>query len=192
MNLVALPWVGTQYCSLAPLSRQNLEVLVEVGTHPVTVGFSTVWQSLTTGVPHILTWAVYYCVQGPNNLSMGLLSHAAFSLTRMTVHLLLYPLRGLLEFISCSSTYILPTKHDQIPSPSKINYPNVLFLGSSLFIYSSIHQLLLVAHCQLSSSTMGVLLTLHLSRQHITAYLYLYLLTPCSYLDSLCFLLLWT
>ena len=68
--------------------------------------------------------------------------------------------------------HALPTKHDQIPSPNKINYPNVLFLGSSLFIYSSVHQLLLVAHCQLSSSTMGVLLTLHLSRQHITAYLY--------------------
>ena len=172
MNLVALSWVGTQYCSLAPLSRQNLEVLLEAGTHPVTVGFSTVWQPLMTGVPRILVRAVYYHVRDPNNLSASLLSCAAFSLARMTVRLLLYPLRGPLKFISCPSTYILSTKHNQIPSPSKINYPNVLFLRSSLFIYSSVHQLLLVAHCQLSSSTMGVLLTLHLSRQHITAYLY--------------------
>ena len=134
-----------------------------------------------TGVPCVLTRAVYCCVQSPNNLSTGLLSHAAFSLTRVTVCLIVYPpticitcypLRGPLKFISCPSTYILSTKHNQIPSPNKINYPNVLFLGSSLFIYSSIHQLLLVAHCQLSSSTMGVLLTLHLSRQHITTYLY--------------------
>ena len=123
-------------------------------------------------VPCVLTRAVYYCVWGPNNLSTGLLSLAAFSLTRMTVCLLVYPLRGSLKFISCPNTYIPHTKHDQIPSPNKINYPNVLFLGSYLFIYSSIHQPLPVAHCQLSSSTMSVLLKLHLSRQHITAYLY--------------------
>ena len=116
--------------------------------------------------------AVYYCVRGPNNLSTGLLSHAAFGLTHMTVCLLVYPLRGSLKFISCPNTYIPHTKHDQIPSPNKINYPNVLFLGSSLLIYSSIHQPLPVAHHQLSSSTMSVLLTLHLSHQHITAYLY--------------------
>ena len=172
MNLVALSWAGTQYCSLALLSRQDLEVQLEAGTHPVTVGFSTVWQPLTTGVPRVLTRAVYCCVRGPNNLSTGLLSRAAFSLTRITVCLLVYPLRGSLEFISCPNTYTPHTNHDQIPSPNKINYPNVLFLGSSLFIYSSIHQPLPVAHCQLSSSTMSVLLTLHLSRQHITAYLY--------------------
>ena len=41
-----------------------------------------------------------------------------------------------------------------------------------LSVYLSIHRLLLVAHCQLSSSTMGVLLTPYLSRQHITAYLH--------------------
>ena len=145
---------------------------MEVGTHPVTMGFSTVWQPLMTGIPCVLTKAVYYCVRGPNNLSTGLLSCAAFSLTRMTVCLLVYPLRGSLKFISCPNTYIPRTKHDQIPSPYKINYPNVLFLGSSLFIYSSIHEPLPVAHCQLSSSTMSVLLTLHLSHQHITAYLY--------------------
>ena len=142
------------------------------GDSPSYSGFSTVWQSLTTGVPRALTRAVYYHVRGPNNFSTGLLSRAAFSLTRMTVCLLVYPLRGPLEFISCPSIYIFHTKHDQIPSSNKINYPNVLFLGSSLFIYLSIHQLLLVAHCQLSSSTVSALLTLHLSRQHITAYLY--------------------
>ena len=101
--------------------------------------FSTVWQSLTTGVPHALTQVAYYCVWGPNNLSKGLLSRAAFSLSRVTTCLLVHRLRSSLEFISCSSTYILHTKHDQIPSLNKINYPNVLFLGSSLFIYLNIH-----------------------------------------------------
>ena len=155
-----------------PAFLPNLEVQLEAGTHPVTVGFSTVWQPLMTRVPHVLTQAVYYCVRGPNNLSTGLLFHVASSLTRMTVCLLVYPLRGSLKFISRSNTCILHTKHDQIPSPNKINYPHVPFLGSSLFIYSSIHQPLPMAHCQLSSSTMSVLLTLHLSHQHITAYLY--------------------
>ena len=143
-----------------------------MGTHPVTVGFFTVWQSLTTKFPRALTQVAYYSVWGPNNLSMGLLSCAAFSLSRVTTCLLVHRLRSSLEFISCSSTYILHTQHDQIPSLNKINYPNVLFLGSSLFIYLNIHRLLLVVCCQLSSSTMSDLLTLHLSRQHITAYLY--------------------
>ena len=58
------------------------------------------------------------------------------------------------------------------PLLNKINYPYVPFLGSPLFIYLSIHRLLLVARCQLSSSTMGILLALHLSRQHITVYVY--------------------
>ena len=48
----------------------------------------------------------------------------------------------------------------------------VLFLGSPLSVYSGIHQLLLVADCQLSSNTISILLTPYLSRQHITAYLY--------------------
>ena len=112
------------------------------------MGFSTVWQPLTTGVPCALTQAVYCCVRGPNNLSTGLLSRAAFSLTRITVCLLVYPLRGSLKFISCPNTYTPCTNHNQIPSPNKINYPNVLFLGSSLFIYLSVHRLLLVARCQ--------------------------------------------
>ena len=42
------------------------------------------------------------------------------------------------------------------------------FLDILLFVYSSILRLLLVACCQLNSSTMGILLSLHLSRQHIT------------------------
>ena len=142
------------------------------GDSPSYSWFSTVLQPLMTGVPRILAWAVYYHVRDPNNLPTSLLSCAAFSLTHMTVRLLLYPLRGPLEFISCPRTYNLSTKHNQIPSPNKINYPYVLFLGSSLFIYSSVHHLLLVAHYQRSSSTICVLLTLHLSHQHITAYLY--------------------
>ena len=119
------------------------------------MGFSTVWQPLTTGVPCVLTRAVYYCVWGLNNLSMGLLSRAAFSLTRITVCLPVYPLRGSLKFISCPSTYTPRTNHDQIPSPNKINYSCVLFLGSPLFIYLRIHRLLLVACCQLRQQHNG-------------------------------------
>ena len=37
------------------------QVQLEVGTHPVTVGFSTVWPSLTTKVPRVLTQAAVYC-----------------------------------------------------------------------------------------------------------------------------------
>ena len=65
------------------------------------------------------------------------------------------------------------------------------FLDTLLFVYLSILRLLLVARCQLNSSTMDILLSLHLSRQHITVYLCYWLLTPSSYLDSLCSLLLW-
>ena len=60
------------------------QVQLEAGTHPVTVGFSTVWPSLTTEVPCFSTRAVYYCVCGLNNPSTGLLSRAAFSLTCVT------------------------------------------------------------------------------------------------------------
>ena len=42
-----------------------LQVQLEAGTHPVTVGFSTVWQSLTTEVPRALTQAACYCVRNP-------------------------------------------------------------------------------------------------------------------------------
>ena len=54
------------------------------GDSPSYSGFSTVWQSLTTGVPCFSTQAVYYCVCGLNNPSTGLLSRAAFSLTCVT------------------------------------------------------------------------------------------------------------
>ena len=101
----------------------------------------------------------------------GLLSRAAW-LPHMTTCLLVHRFRNSLKLISYPSTCIPHTKHDQIPSLDKINYPYVLFLGSPLFIYSSIHQLPLVARCQPSSSTMGTLLAIHLSCQHITAYLY--------------------
>ena len=50
-----------------------------------------------------------------------------------------------------------------------INWLSFYFLDPPLFIYLNIHRLLLVACCQLSSSTMGILLTPYLSRQHITA-----------------------
>ena len=132
--------------------------------------FPLVWQLLTTGVPRSLTRAFYYCARGSNNLSTGLLSYATFNLTCITVCLPVHQFRNSLRPISCSNTYIPHTEHDKIPN--KINYPYVLFLGSPLFIYLSIRRLLLVAHCQLSSSTMGILLALHLSCQHITAYLY--------------------
>ena len=38
-----------------------LQVQLEAGTHPVTVGFSTVWPSLTTEVPRVLTQTAVYC-----------------------------------------------------------------------------------------------------------------------------------
>ena len=34
---------------------------MEAGTHPVTVGFSTVWLSLTTRVPRVLAQTAVYC-----------------------------------------------------------------------------------------------------------------------------------
>ena len=37
------------------------QVQLEAGTHPVTVGFSTVWPSLTTKVPRVLTQTAVYC-----------------------------------------------------------------------------------------------------------------------------------
>ena len=39
----------------------NLQVQLEAGTHPVTVGFSTVWSSLTTEVPRALTQTAVHC-----------------------------------------------------------------------------------------------------------------------------------
>ena len=126
-----------------------------------------------TGVPCVLTWAVYYCVLGSNNLSTGLLFHVTFNLTHIAVCLPVHRFRNSLKtlFHSQVHTYLIlnTTKFSQV---NKINYPYVLFLGSPLFIYLSIRRLLLVAHCQLSSSTMGILLALHLSHQHIIAYLY--------------------
>ena len=88
---------------------------MEAGTHPVTVGFSTVWQSLMTGVPCVLTQAVYYCICGLNNLSTGLLYHAAFSPTRVSTCLPVHRLRNSLKLISCLSPQIFCTKHNQIP-----------------------------------------------------------------------------
>ena len=102
---------------------------------------------------------------------MGLLSHV--NLTRIAVCLAVHRFRNSLKtlFHAQVHTYLIlnMTKFSPV---NKINYPYVLFLGSPLFIYFGIRQLLLVAHCQLSSSTMGILLVLHLSRQHIIAYLY--------------------
>ena len=136
MDLVALSGAGTQYCSLTSLSRHDLEVQLEAETHPVLVGFSTVWQSLTTGVPRTLAQIVYYCIRGPNNLSTGFLVPCSFSSSRVTTCLPVHQLRNSLRLISCSclSIYILHAKHDQTPSLNKINYPYVLFIGSS-FVY---------------------------------------------------------
>ena len=46
--------------SLSPFPPVQ-QVQLEAGTHPVTVGFSTVWPSLTTKVPRVLTQTVVYC-----------------------------------------------------------------------------------------------------------------------------------
>ena len=37
------------------------QVQMEAGAHPVTVGFSTVWLSLTTRVPRVLAPTAVYC-----------------------------------------------------------------------------------------------------------------------------------
>ena len=47
------------------------KVQLEVETHPVTVGFSTVWQSSTTEVPRALTQAVYNGVRDPFPWAFG-------------------------------------------------------------------------------------------------------------------------
>ena len=49
-----------------------LQVQLEAETHPVTVGFSTVWQSLTTEVPRALTQVAVYCSV------YGIPSHGSF------------------------------------------------------------------------------------------------------------------
>ena len=62
-----------------------------------------------------LTRAVYYCVCGLNNLSMGLLSRVASSPTRVTTCLPVHRRRNSLKLISCLSPQIFYTKHNQIP-----------------------------------------------------------------------------
>ena len=49
-----------QGLSLSPFPPVQ-QVQLEAGTHPVTVGFSTVWPSLTTKVPRVLTQTAVYC-----------------------------------------------------------------------------------------------------------------------------------
>ena len=44
-----------------PLFPPVQQVQLEAETHPVTVGFSTVWQSLTTEVPCVLTQTAVSC-----------------------------------------------------------------------------------------------------------------------------------
>ena len=55
---VALTGVRGLSSSLFPPVQQ---VQLEAGTHPVTVGFSTVWPSLTTKVPRVLAQTAVYC-----------------------------------------------------------------------------------------------------------------------------------
>ena len=149
-----------------------LEIQLEAETHPVTVGFSHCLAVFDDRSSLCFNPGSLLLCMRPKQPFHGSLVLCSFSLSHVTTCLPIHWFKNSLGLISCSSTYIPPTEHDQIPSPNKINYSYVLFLGSSLFIYLNIHWLLLVAHCQLSSSTMGILLTLHLSRQHITAYLY--------------------
>ena len=96
-----------------------LDILLDIllkPPQPLMGYFSTVWQLSMTGVPRVLARAVYYCVRGSNNLSMGLLSCATFNSTSITVCLPVHRFRNSLRHISCSSTYIIHTEHDQIPS----------------------------------------------------------------------------
>ena len=46
---------------ILPLFPPVQQVQLEAGTHPVTVGFSTVWPSLMTKVPRVLTQTAVYC-----------------------------------------------------------------------------------------------------------------------------------
>ena len=55
--LVALSRAGLVFNPALPI----FQVQLEVGTHPVTVGFSTVWPSLTTEVPRALAQAIVHC-----------------------------------------------------------------------------------------------------------------------------------
>ena len=112
-------WRGLSSTSLPPI----LQVQLEAGTHPVTVGFSTVWQSLTTEVPRALTQAACYCVQNP------------FLRVLHPVQLWFPPYDYLsactssLKLISYSSPQIFYTKHYQIPPLlNKINYLMFHFL----------------------------------------------------------------
>ena len=96
----------------SPLFPPVKQVQLEVETHPVTVGFSTVWQSLTTGVPCFSTRAVYYCICGSNNPSTDLLSRVAFSPTLCDQ---LFANTPTLKLISSLGSLIFYTKHYQIP-----------------------------------------------------------------------------
>ena len=57
---VPLLYLGDAELSLSPFSPVQ-QVQLEAGTHPITVGFSTVWLSLTTKVPRVLTQTAVYC-----------------------------------------------------------------------------------------------------------------------------------
>ena len=50
-----IQWHGQGRGLASTLFPPVQQVQMEAGTHPVTVGFSTVWPSLTTNVPRVLT-----------------------------------------------------------------------------------------------------------------------------------------
>ena len=60
-HLVAPSGRGLSLFLFPPVQQEQLEA----GTHPVTVGFSTVWPSLTTKVPRTLAQTACYCVRNP-------------------------------------------------------------------------------------------------------------------------------
>ena len=117
----------------SPLFPPVQHVQLEAETHPVTVGFSTVWQSLMTDVPRAFTQAaVYYRVH-------GIPSHRPFipccfgsSRATFSSNLRDYLFANILtlKFTSRSSPPIFHVKHDLILLLlNKINYPYVSFLG---------------------------------------------------------------
>ena len=105
------------------------------------MGFSTVWQLLTTGVLWVLTRAVYYHVRGSNDLSTGLLPRAVFSLNLYDCPLAFIPTQGSLKNLFHARVHTYPRLGTtKFPLVNKINYPYVLFLGSS-FVYLLEHPL---------------------------------------------------
>ena len=59
--ILGIQWHGQGWGLASTLFPPVQQVQMEAGTHPVTVGFSTVWLSRTTRVPRVLAPTAVYC-----------------------------------------------------------------------------------------------------------------------------------